>query len=59
MLDIEVSPNLLQAAWLEEDGNISDVDEEENYITKIQSGSKKDTRRRQLQTYLEYKEYCV
>ena len=59
MLDIEVSPNPLQATWLEEDGNISDVDEEGNYITEIQSGSKKDTRRRQLHTYLEYKEYCV
>ena len=59
MLDIEENPNPTQAAWLEEDGNIYDVNEQEKCITKIQSGSKKDTRHRQLQTYLEYKEYCV
>ena len=41
-LDIEVTNNLMQATWLEEDGNISDVDEQKNYITWIQSGSKKE-----------------
>ena len=58
MLDIETTANPLEDMWIEEDGHISDVDDDYNrYLTTIPKGSKKDTRRRQLQKYLEFKDY--
>ena len=59
MLDIEIEPNPLEHEWIEEDGNISDVDDAPNFFHRISSGSPKDSRRNQLQTYLEFKEFCV
>ena len=69
MLDIETEVNPLHDVWIDEDGHLSDIDEDihmsddenvhhpKQYIRPIPKGSKNDTRRRQLQTYLEYKEY--
>ena len=51
--------------WYDDDGDVSDVDEESRAPTEfdrlnrpIPQGCRKDERRRRLQTYLEYKEYC-
>ena len=69
MLDIETTVNPLQEEWIDQDGHLSDADEdihmsdeenpchEKSYIHPIPERSKKDICRRQLQTYLEYKEY--
>ena len=53
--------------WLDdEDGNISDVDDStrvprgaDMLDRPLPRGCRKDERRRRLQTYLEYKEYCI
>ena len=52
--------------WYEDDGNTSDADDASRVPTGVDQldrlipiGSRKDERRRRLQTYFEYNEYCL
>ena len=61
LLDFEKKPHPEQDTWLEEI-DADDIENDfagENLTCSIGSGNRKDERRRQLQTYLEFKEYIA